>query len=264
MSDGDPMGRLRAYYRDNPLMVSSPFGGVDGIRSELLLPVLGRLGIRLGGACILDAGCGRGYLHDVVRAAGGSYTGLDFVVSRTGFPLVQGDASRLPFRDASFDGVCCLDAFEHLPDAAAAAREFRRVVRDGGVVFLSAPNYGNVAGLVKRAEERSGRYAPDTWAPFRRWQPQELEHFLTARRVRRLFGAAGFRLAGCVAHAPEAGLGLFPWIEHPAMPDALRFRMQRLAALVGPAAVKLWPGSSLHLFWRFDAEGPRPGAGGMP
>jgi hypothetical protein len=105
---------------------------------------------------------------------------------------------------------------------------------------------------VKWACEAAGWYEADTWAPFRNWQPQELEHALTAGKVRRLFNAAGFAGQRCVGHAAEVSLGLFPWVEHRRMPEAVKFRLQRLSAAAGPAVTAVWPGASLHLFWRFD------------
>ena len=233
-------------------MVSSPFGGVDAIHAGLLRDTLARLAIPLAGRAVLDVGCGRGYAETVVRAEGGRYTGLDFVVSRRGFPLVQGDAARLPFGDGQFDVAFCIDASEHFPEPEHAAAEVRRVLRPGGVFFLSAPNYGNVAGLVKWCCEAAGWYARDSWAPFGRWTPQEYERALTPRRIRRLYREAGFTRIHAVGHAEEVGLGLFPWVDHPRMPEAVQFRMQRLFARLGPAAIRTWPGSSLHLFWRMD------------
>lgn len=241
------------FYRANPRMVSSPFGGVDGIRRGLLGEVLGKLGIGLRGKRVLDVGCGRGYAGDVVRAQGGRYVGADFVLSRRGFPLAQADAAALPFADASFDVVFCIDAFEHFPYPVQSAREFRRVLRPGGTFFLSAPNYGNVAGLVKKMYEGAGWYAPNTWAPFGRWQPQELEMPVTARFVERVFNAAGFHDLRRVGHAAEVGLGLFPWMDHPHMPEAVQFRLQRLFLRLGPAIASAAPGASLHNFWRMDA-----------
>lgn len=46
----------------------------------------------------------------------------------------EADASALPFEDASFDSVSCRFGFMFFPDMAAAAREFTRVLRPGGVV----------------------------------------------------------------------------------------------------------------------------------
>ncbi len=51
------------------------------------------------------------------------------------------DASKpLPFSDATFDLVICLDLLVHLPDPSAAVRELRRVLRPGGVALIDASN----------------------------------------------------------------------------------------------------------------------------
>lgn len=240
---------IRRFYEENPHMVSSPFGGINSFDGALVSTLFQSLGLSAAGR-VLDVGCGRALMAPWVQAQGGCYTGLDLTPSAGGARIVQGSALELPFAAGSFDLLCCIDAFEHMPDLEKAAREFHRVLRPGGSFFLSAPNYGNVAGLVKWGMERSGRYAPRTWAPFGRWQPQEFEQPLTPSGLRRLFRSAGFTDSACVGFAREVELGLFPWIDHPRMPDALRFRMQRAFRAAGPAIVSLWPGASLHLFWR--------------
>jgi SAM-dependent methyltransferase len=240
--------QIRRFYEDNPHMVSSPFGGLHSFDTVLLEDLFQRLGLCAGGG-LLDAGCGRALLRDWVLRQGGVYTGVDLSPAARGPRIVQGSALALPFADGAFDIVCCIDAFEHMPDMLQAAREFHRVLRPGGAFFLSAPNYGNVAGLVKRWMEATGRYAPKTWAPFGRWQPQECEQPLTPRVIRRTFTQAGFTHIRAVGLAREVELGLFPWIDHPRSPDAFRFRAQRLFRAAGPAVVRLWPGASLHLFW---------------
>jgi ubiquinone/menaquinone biosynthesis C-methylase UbiE len=49
----------------------------------------------------------------------------------------QADAEQLPFADASFNGVICECAFCTFPDKAKAAREFARVLRQGGRLGIS-------------------------------------------------------------------------------------------------------------------------------
>jgi len=49
----------------------------------------------------------------------------------------QADAEQLPFIDSSFDAVICECAFCTFPDKAQAAREFARVLRQGGMVGIS-------------------------------------------------------------------------------------------------------------------------------
>ncbi len=251
---GAGANRMRDYYRDNPLMVSSPFGGVDGINGELIAEVFARLGICVDGKRVLDVGCGRGFAGEWVRDQGGDYVGADMVVtpSPVSVSRVQADAAHLPFASETFDALLCIDAFEHMPDMHTVAREFRRVLKPEGFIFLSVPNYGNVAGIVKRYCERFGGYEKNTWAPFRNWQPQELEQPLTNAMVRRVFREAGFNTMRPIGHAPEALLGLFPWAQHPHMPERVLYRLQRVALAAGPAIVKAWPGTSMHAFWKID------------
>jgi ubiquinone/menaquinone biosynthesis C-methylase UbiE len=246
---------VRAYYEQNPLMVSSPFGGIDGVNRELYTKVWREIGVDVSGLKVLDVGCGRGHVGALVEEAGGEYVGTDFVASGCRRAFMLADSARLPFGDASFDAVFCIDAFEHFPDSARVAAEFRRVLRPEGFVFLSTPNYGNVAGIVKWFCERFGSYRKDTWAPFRKWSPQELEQPLTIRGVRRLFSSCGFSRMRCMGHAAEVGLGLFPWIAHPRTPEFLMYRLQRFFGGIGPVAIKAWPGASLHAFWKIDADG---------
>jgi ubiquinone/menaquinone biosynthesis C-methylase UbiE len=59
--------------------------------------------------------------------------------------LVRADGRRLPFADASFDGVICESVLGFLEDRASALQEFRRVLKPGGflvnneVTFLKPP-----------------------------------------------------------------------------------------------------------------------------
>ena len=51
--------------------------------------------------------------------------------------LIWQDATYLPFTDASFDAVTCLEALEFLPDAESALAEMVRVLRPGGIFFIT-------------------------------------------------------------------------------------------------------------------------------
>lgn len=84
---------------------------------------------------VLEIGSGRGYLQDVAE----NYTGLDISPSVSRFyhkKFVLASATAMPFPDNSFDGAWSIWVLEHIPGPEDALRETRRVVRNGGVIYL--------------------------------------------------------------------------------------------------------------------------------
>jgi SAM-dependent methyltransferase len=107
------------------------------------------------GEAVLDVGCGPGnFTRAFAEAAvGGLVVGLD--ASRTmlvraleqGVPkdvaYLRGDASALPFRDGSFDAVCCFAALYLIEEPMRAVEEAARVLAPGGrLAFLTSVSRG--------------------------------------------------------------------------------------------------------------------------
>lgn len=101
----------------------------------------------LAGAKVLDLGCGHGYDTLAMRAAGADVVPLDMDAAKlhaTGRPLggaVQGDATRLPFPDGSFDGIYCSNLLEHTPSTPPVFDEVERVLKPGGWAWVSWTNW---------------------------------------------------------------------------------------------------------------------------
>ncbi len=61
------------------------------------------------------------------------------------------DASdALPFADAQFDALVCIDAINHLPGRLSVLREWRRVVKEDGLILFTDPI--TVTGLLSNEE----------------------------------------------------------------------------------------------------------------
>ena len=91
------------------------------------------------GSVLLDVACGGGLLAPHVDGKGYRHIGLDMsssalrVAARKRITVLQGDAARLPFGDATVDVVVAGEALEHVTDLAAVVAELCRVLRPGGL-----------------------------------------------------------------------------------------------------------------------------------
>ena len=114
---------------------------------------------------VLDVGCGsaivserlasekrcRVFLTDVDTPT------LEYSKSRTKLPAVVAEATVLPFRDESFDCVVTLEVIEHIDKPADYLVEIKRVMREGGKLILSTPNYDSLFPLVEFVWDAFGK-----------------------------------------------------------------------------------------------------------
>jgi SAM-dependent methyltransferase len=52
---------------------------------------------------------------------------------------VQGDGTRLPYPDETFDKIIASEVLEHVPDDQAAYDEFMRILKPGGTIAVTVP-----------------------------------------------------------------------------------------------------------------------------
>lgn len=98
------------------------------------------------GQQVLDVAVGTGLIAASARRIVGSsglVVGIDLSEAmleacrrKLDIPLIQGLADRLPLADASMDVITLGYAIRHIDDLDACFREFRRVLRPGGIFLL--------------------------------------------------------------------------------------------------------------------------------
>lgn len=105
---------------------------------------------------VLDLAAGTGTSSEPFAADGVDVVPCDFSVGmlregkrrRPDLPFTAGDATRLPFADASFDAVTISFGLRNVVDTDAALREMLRVTRPGGRLVVT-------------------EFSTPTWVPFR-------------------------------------------------------------------------------------------------
>jgi SAM-dependent methyltransferase len=135
-------------------------------------PLLDAVGAA-SGARLLDIATGPGYVAERAVGRGAETTGLDFsetmlAHARSRVPsaeFVHGDATALPFADASFDAVTAAFLLLHLGRPERAVAEAARVLKSGGRAAFSVwdePSRCRWIGVVFEAfAAAGGRPPPD-------------------------------------------------------------------------------------------------------
>jgi SAM-dependent methyltransferase len=192
--------------------------------------VTGKLGKALGPGGLpaagfergLEIGAGTGYFSLNLLRAGvlrsavasdispGMLQALSASASELGLSVetVPCEASSLPFEDGSFDLVFGHAVLHHLPDLAGAFREFRRVLRPGGVVaFCGEPShYGDRLSTVPK---RGALAVAPLWRALIGAHPRNGDghvHGAEEDRLEQVVDVHAFTPADLSSHARGAGL----------------------------------------------------------
>jgi 2-polyprenyl-3-methyl-5-hydroxy-6-metoxy-1,4-benzoquinol methylase len=135
----------------------------------------------LSGRRVLEIGCGRGgfscwlagqtdppphivaidYSSVAVEKgrAHAAATGISGITWQTG------DIQAIDQPEASFDTAISCETIEHVPDPPRAVRELARVLKPGGTLFLTTPNYFGPYGLYRAYLRLRGRRFTEVGQP---------------------------------------------------------------------------------------------------
>jgi 2-polyprenyl-3-methyl-5-hydroxy-6-metoxy-1,4-benzoquinol methylase len=101
------------------------------------------------GSQVLDLGAGAGLFSRLLAKSGCRVVSADLFPQKCSVPCRQVDLNTpfsVGFSD-SFDAICCLEVIEHLENPRQVLRECRRLLKPGGILFVSTPD---ASGLYSR------------------------------------------------------------------------------------------------------------------
>jgi 2-polyprenyl-6-hydroxyphenyl methylase/3-demethylubiquinone-9 3-methyltransferase len=106
--------------------------------------------ITFAGQTILDIGCGGGILCEAMASRGARVTGLDVEAAAISTAKEHAVKSQLPinyvceaietFQAPAFDMITCMEMLEHVASPALVIEHCARLLKDGGMLFLSTLN----------------------------------------------------------------------------------------------------------------------------
>lgn len=144
------------------------------------------------GKTVLDLGCAGGFMAEALAEKGARVTGIDpaaqaIEAARAHAKLTGHDirydvgvGESLPYDDAGFDCVVCVDVLEHVQDLDQVLREVARVLKPEGIFLFDTINRNPLARLatITVAEDILGLLPKGTHDPEMFIKPGELRSAL--------------------------------------------------------------------------------------
>ncbi|MEJ1239011.1 class I SAM-dependent methyltransferase [Chryseolinea sp. T2] len=117
--------------------------------------------LAVNNSVILEIGCGRGGFSnfivnkypDIKQLFACDYSPTAIEIGRANAPKTgkitwqQEDIQKLSFSEQTFDVIISCETIEHVPHPLLALKEMHRVLKTGGTLILTCPNYFNLFGI---------------------------------------------------------------------------------------------------------------------
>jgi ubiquinone/menaquinone biosynthesis C-methylase UbiE len=214
-------GEFEARYR---ALAEDPYRSTFTYGRRKIEQLLERELVRFApGARALDVGCGTGFNVATLLRRGFSVTGVEpseamrerAIRDNPQARIIDGDISALPFRNAIFDIVVCIEVIRYLEDPGRGLAEIARVLAPNGLAFITAAPALSLNGYAL-LNQITGRVRIPTFT--------KIKHsFMTVRSAERAMNQVGFR------RVEVHGTFLGPWHALGRLsPDALALVLRTL------------------------------------
>lgn len=134
----------------------------------------------------MDVGCGNGHLLKTVSTHGWNVFGTEFtreaveICRSKGINMQEGPLNVNNYPPASFDVLTSIEVIEHIHQVHEEAEKFSRLLRKGGLLYLTTPNFNSLSKYLLKENWSIVEY------------PEHLSYF-TPVTIDRLLSAHGFR-----------------------------------------------------------------------
>lgn len=135
---------------------------------------------------LIDVGCGIGYFLEVAKRRGWEVYGTEFteeavkICENKGANMKLGPLNAEDYEPESFDVICSFEVIEHINNPLDELASFNKILRKGGLVYCTTPNFNAVERFQLGANWNVIAY------------PEHLSYY-TPKTLKRVFKEAGFQ-----------------------------------------------------------------------
>ncbi|HYV91960.1 MAG TPA: class I SAM-dependent methyltransferase [Chitinophagales bacterium] len=137
---------------------------------------------------LIDVGCGIGYFLEVAKERGWNVYGTEFtddavrICRDKGIMMHQGKLDPENYEPHSFDVVISIEVIEHINNPLEETRNFKSILRTGGCIYLTTPNFNALSRIILKEKWNVLAY------------PEHLCYY-SPKTIRRLFKTQNFSKA---------------------------------------------------------------------
>ncbi|MEP7128066.1 MAG: class I SAM-dependent methyltransferase [Chitinophagales bacterium] len=134
---------------------------------------------------IIDVGCGIGFFLDVAKETGWNVFGTEYtdeairICREKGISMQQGVLNAGNYEPGSFDVITSFEVMEHINNPVEEVQKFQVLLRTGGLVYVTTPNFNSLSRLLLKEKWNVIAY------------PEHLSYYTTTT-LKKLFKDAGF------------------------------------------------------------------------
>ncbi len=134
---------------------------------------------------LIDVGCGIGYFLEEAKKRGWEVYGTEMtdkaveICKQKGINIYHGELNISDFEEGSFDVVTSFEVIEHIYNPQEEAKKFNYLLRKGGLLYLTTPNFNSFSRDILK----------DKWSII--YYPEHLSYY-TKKTINSLLSNNGF------------------------------------------------------------------------